>query len=158
MSTSLLSNAGMVVERPGVDLSRLRDCDRWSLALSEGLTERLRVHAALPVRADTHNPIMAEPQELESREHGGVGLRSDQDVNGGRSKKTAVLHIPAYPAQNLATGGCKADKIGGCGSCNEANRSFPREVQEIKQPSGRYRFGGSRRWRRGVVACILSPR
>ncbi len=145
------------VEGAGIELAGLHHDDRGSAARRARRGEGIRLHPPLLVRGDPHDAIMAEAEQLQRKEHGGMRVVADQHVDRRRAEQPARLDVPADPPQHLATGRREAGGVRDGGTGHEPDRGVARQVDQIEQPACRSFLSGRRGRRRVVIAGILAP-
>jgi len=86
------------IERAGVDLSRLRTHDRRTVASTQRVAQRGRLHASLVIRGD--NLGRAEAKQAHGAIDRHVSLRAHDDANARPTGETVAGNVPTRPLEH----------------------------------------------------------
>lgn len=134
MLTASACDSGHWIERARVQLAGLRDDDGGPFALSQCRSERGCVHLPVSVRGNARGSL-AEAQIPQSCRNSRVRVFAEEHSHARRTGKPFGFHVPTRPCQHRAARGREANEARHRGAGDEADGAFPRQPQDVEQPS-----------------------
>ncbi len=145
------------VERAGVHLAELGADDRRLGSPLQGVSQGVRVHAALVVARDPLGAAAPQSQVAEGVGDRDVNVGPDDDADGRRIDQPGLLDVPSRVPQDGVASGGQGGEVGHRRAAHEADRGPFGESEQLDEPGcdDLLDNGGARRCE--IQADVLVP-